>query len=718
MTTALEGSLPRPGARISLILVLAGSAVACICAVYAHFHLSGQLTDYRGALSLLDRLFDFLLAGALGVASFCAGRATAQLLSLDFAGVSEEVSFSAMIGVGVIGLGLLGLGLAGLLTPVAIWAFVALLVALCAPQAARLGELMRRGWDYATSTRARCAAALVFAVFVGLLALRTATPPHNLDEAIYHLPVAKLFAREGRVFPVCDNWAGNLPFLVQMIYAACVAAKADIAAKLFSLGLTIATAFAIYGFCVRFLGRRVGGYAIFAFFGAGMVIEVAVTARVDVTLAGVVFLATYAMINYLDSDRPGWLYVSGLLSGVALGIKYTAVIWVALLPVMLIAERVTRRPLRVSALARQCVAYAVVVLAVGSPWYIKNLIWFHNPMYPLVTGEVADVNGGRVRYFEDADVRRMDAHLLTARFEDPERVQLLQNELDKAASRRTDPHHPFRFWEYFTKPSTYSTAAESFHDPNYLFVLFPLILFFRRQRWVLWLGVLSVGFYLGVASASWSARNFLPVYPALTVVVAFVLVELSDRLEKRVPIIRALPFVVVIMVVASGSFVSASQIHNMRSLDFFVGAISRREFMSTMFYYPAISFINRELPPDARVMMIGAQMSYDLERAYVADVNLTATEWQRILARSDSLEEAHKNLRDRGITHILLFPSLFKHAARVGIRDGLGGASVADAGPDSFVLLRTWATIDSFCSKFTEPIYADKMGYTIYLIKP
>lgn len=718
MTVMPEESPQKQGTRRPFyFLLVVASAVAGISAVYAHFQLSSQLMDYKGGLCLLDRLFDFLLAGVLGVAAFCAGRATARALSLDFAGAAEEISFSTMIGVGVIGLGLLGLGLIGFMSPIAIWAFVALLPALCARQALRLGELARRGLTHITSTRARCAGAFAFAVFIALLALRSATPPHNFDEAIYHLSVAKQFAREGRVFPVYDNWGGNLPFLVQMIYAACMAVKADIAAKLFSLGLTIVTAFAVYGFCVRFLSRRVGAFAIFAFFGAGMVIEVAVTARIDVTLAGMMFLAAYAMMIYLESERAAWLYTSGLLSGLALGIKYTAAIWAALLVMMLIVERVIRKRSRLSALAGQCVIFGVIALAVGSPWYIKNLIWFHNPAYPFLTGEVAEVDGGHVRYFDDADVRRMDAHLVAVRSEDPEHVQLLENELDEAASRRIQLH-PFRFWEYFTKPSTYSTAAEPFHDPNYLFVLSPLILVMRRRRWLLWLGLLSAGFYLGIASASWLARYFLPIYPALTVVATFVLVELADRLKTRVPIIRALPFVVVLMVVASGSFVSASHLRNMRSLDFFVGAISRREFMSSMFYYPAITFINRELPSDALVMMIGAQMSYDLERDYIADVNWTTTEWRRILARSASLEEAHRSLRERGITHILLFPNLFKYAATVGIREGLGGASGADQGPDSLVLLRTWATIDSFCSKFAEPIYRDKMGYALYVIKP
>ena len=69
------------------------------------------------------------------------------------------------------------------------------------------------------------------------------------------------------------------------------------------------TALSVYGFCARFLTRRIGLIALFSFFAAGMVVG-ATTARIDVSLAGILFLATYAMMNYLETDRSGWLWLS------------------------------------------------------------------------------------------------------------------------------------------------------------------------------------------------------------------------------------------------------------------------------------------------------------------------------------------------------------------------------------------------------------------------
>src|ERR1043166_468291 len=122
-----------------------------------------------------------------------------------------------------------------------------------------------------------------------------------------------------------------MPFLMQMLYAIALMAKSDTAAKVFSLTVALVCALAVYAFCARFLSQRTGIVALFAFFGAGMVIEVAVTCRVDVSLACMLFMATYAMMVALERDRRGWLYASAMLAGFALGIKHTAAVWVLLL---------------------------------------------------------------------------------------------------------------------------------------------------------------------------------------------------------------------------------------------------------------------------------------------------------------------------------------------------------------------------------------------------
>src|SRR6185369_11131590 len=95
-----------------------------------------------------------------------------------------------------------------------------------------------------------------------------------------------------------------------MIYAVCLLANSDIAAKLFNLALAIATSLALYGFCKRYLSSRVG----------------------------VVAATTYAMMNYLDTGKRGWLWISALLAGFSLGVKHSAALWLLLIGVMYLIE--------------------------------------------------------------------------------------------------------------------------------------------------------------------------------------------------------------------------------------------------------------------------------------------------------------------------------------------------------------------------------------------
>ncbi len=79
----------------------------------------------------------------------------------------------------------------------------------------------------------------------------------------------------------------------------------------------------------------------------------------------------------------------------------------------------------------------------ASPWYIKNAIWFHNPIYPFVTGEVAEFGPNGVRYINAEDERKLDAHFEAARKAIPDVVTAQQQELTQAANTRVE-RHPMR----------------------------------------------------------------------------------------------------------------------------------------------------------------------------------------------------------------------------------------------------------------------------------
>jgi hypothetical protein len=704
-----------------LILVIS-YLIVFVSLLILHLQVTKLNEDYLGTLLAFDRLFDLSLALSITALAFCIGRRVCRFLQVDFDSGAEELAFSSMLGVGAIGLGVLLLGLVGLLRLVPILGLLALFVASSYREIFVLFNVLQRLFMAALRTKWRVIFSLLFLALTIILLVRTATPVHSFDEAIYHLSVAQKFVDRGRVYPILDNWAGNGPFLLQMIYAVCLLAKADIAAKIFSLIVALLCSLSLYGFCKRFLNHQTGLIAMFAFFGAGMVVEVAVTARTDVSLAFVLFLATYAMMTYFESKRSGWLYASAMLSGFSLGVKYTAGIWILLLAVMYLVESFISRSINFITIIKRGLLYTAIAAAVASPWFIKNALWFHNPVYPFGTGEVAAYSSQDIRYFNSEDEKKLEQFYQSARTQDPGLASLRQQDLERSALQRVQ-RHPLRVWEYFTKPDVYN-MAEDYHYPNYLFVIAPLVLLFFKRKWLLWLLFLSVGFFLVVTTTSWVGRILLPVYPPLTIIAAFLLskpIEWGEKVRWRkilVPVSVLLISGIVGIAVGYNLYLSIEQAQKERAIDFLAGNISKRRFMMSQFYYPPLDFINHQLPANARVLMLGAQMSYGLRCDYVAEVNWDSTEWRRLLVRNQTFSEISEDLKRQGITHILFTDSLFKWVALMG-RENYPNVSgiMPTSGPDYQVQLRNWTTFDIYSRFFLESIYTDQMGYILYRVK-
>jgi len=690
--------------------------------IYAHFHIAAAGEDYTGILVPFDRVFDLLLNLVLVASVYAAGRSVTRSLALSFSGLAEKVAFSIMVGTGVVGLLIFGLGMLGLFSalPVALL-FIALLVFTRSDVRGFYTSVIV-ATNRNVIAKERRVVAILFCAMLVLLTLRAALPPHAIDEAIYHLAAPKSFVEAGRIYPLYDNFSGDMPLLAHMFYVVCLIAKADIAARLFSLSLAVTTAIALYSFGARYFTRRMGVLAMFGFFGAGMVLEVSVTTRIDVTLAGMGFIALYAMINYFETDSRGWLWASALLSGFSLGIKYTAAIWLGLMGVMFLYESLVRKHQPFVTVLARGLLFSAIALAAFSPWMVKNYFFFKNPVYPFITGEVAEYGAQGSRFFNADDEHKMEAYLDQSRREIPQTLNQINALMIEAEGHRQE-RHPFRVWEFFTDPDRYNMGlAEGHHEPNYLFFLVPLLLFLPKNRWIVWLALISVAFFCVVASTSWIARYYLPIYPALTFIAVYVLVTLAERLKAQAPIARILPATAVVTTVALTLFVFALQFYVSGGASFLAGRLSRREFLQAGFYYPAIDYINHNTSGDSKVMLIGAQMGYHLQRPYLAEVGWDSVEWQRLMIRNNSIDSINEDIKRRGITHFLYGPGLFRFIAAVG-REGSGpsgvmykGEQVETAEKDYHVQSRNWATFELYRSKYLETLQTFKIADAEYIV--
>jgi len=140
--------------------------------------------------------------------------------------------------------------------------------------------------------------------------------------------------------------------------------------------------------------------------------------------------------------------------------------------------------------------------------------------------------------------------------------------------------------------------------------------------------------------------------------------------------------------------------------------------MKQFYYYPPSYYINNSTAQGSRVMMIGAQTCYDLQRDYIADTNWDSTEWRRLLIRNSTLDDLNDELKRRGITHVWVAYGLFTFVAEMGRRNypNVSGLPIR-AGPDYEAQLMNWSTLDVYTKNFLEPVYGDDIGNMVYKLK-
>jgi hypothetical protein len=693
-----------------LLLALFGAAI------YGHVRVAADPDHIVGLPLVLDHLFNLLIAGVMFAIFFSTGRRLLILFGFEWNSFAEEFAFCTTVGAAAIACLILATALAGLLNRyVVATIFLAALIASAA-QLSRLAEVARSMIARDYSRPIEIAYLLSFALLVLVMIFRVLTPPHAVDEAIYHLASVKRFIAAGSLTPLYDIAQGNTHMLVHMLYVPCLMIGADSAAKLLSVGFALTISLALYAYARRFFDQRTAYLAALAFFGGGMVVEVAITARIDVTLAGSLFLATYAMTVYLEQRLAKWLWLSAFLSGVAVATKLTAIIWIGALGLVYLIEALRRGTgrERVRHLGLG-VCYFLIVLAVISPWLLKNSVLFHHPFYPFAKGEtVNDQKSEPVAYFGPAEESRLEQYFQGAQARNPQLSGRIGEVLGQAAARSPE-RHPFQFWGYFTNPMLYN-VGEPFHTPNYLFVLCPLFLLFSRDRKLLWLSMCSVIFFGLMAWSAWTARYLLPLFPPLTLIAAYTVIRITQWLEPRIAIAKALPTLALLLTTGLTGYAEVSQLIRNRELNYFNGSLSRADFMSQVFYYPCIRYVNENTPADAKIFMMGSQMGYDVQRSYVADTSWESTPWRRLLLKGNSPQGVRDAMKAQGITHVLYSPNLYVFATTTGTL-GIASRNVNGTHPYYYEQWRNWLTFEEFKGTYLEPVYKDKYGSTLFLLK-
>jgi hypothetical protein len=580
-------------------------------------------------LAIVDRAADLLILSVLLLLSAALG---SRVLRRDVERPTlEELLFSTGLGLGLLSLGTLALGLLGLLHR---WLFWLLLAVLIATNARRMMVFVR-SLRFRRTGGKPSKLSLLLGTFLGFTLLTalvsTLTPPVEWDALVYHLAGPKEYLTAGRLLWVPDNFHLSFPALTEMLFLCAMLLKGDILARLIHLTYGALTVGAVYIFSRKHFDGLVPLLSAVFFASIPTAVTIATWAYVDLALSFYVFMAFFAVTNWLETPQDSrWVLVAGVLSGMAMSVKYTGLTTlVAASVLVLLAALRTRADYR-----RWLVGLSVLILvavALAVPWYLKNLAYTGNPIYPYLLGG-RGWNELRNTWLTSIGIRMSPLQLL-----------LLPWDLTVLGTQGTE-------------------AFDATLSPYFL-ALLPLGLFVRRNhRMLLPLALASLTIYvlwIAAGAATYSTfvlrtRILLPCFAPLSILAAYVVDSLKELDRRMFSLQRFLLMAIVVGLSVNALSQGLSFIgHN--PLPFIVGGESREAYLRRHLadgHYDALSYINTALPPSATVAFLWEPRSYYCERRCLPDV--VFDRFSQLAVEYEDVDQIAQWFEREGISHVLV----------------------------------------------------------------
>ncbi|KAF0155402.1 MAG: glycosyl transferase family protein [Elusimicrobia bacterium] len=549
----------------------------------------------------------------------------------------ERLIFSFGAGLAVFSLAFTVLGFTGLLYK---WAVMA-----CGAGLAGFGlfvhlERARRGFAGADGTGTPCrmvspadaageslsaADMLLLLLLAGVLLVNLTAalgPEIFYDALVYHLAAPNAYNLAGGIEHIPYNLYSNLPMAHGLLYSAALFFNGDTCAKLLNFSAGLFSALAAFALGRRLYGRRAGLWAAALFYAVTHVMVASWSAGTDTLLTLFSTLALYSALRAEGEGRYGWLALAGLMAGMAMGTKYTG-----LFPALGAGAAYLAKERRLDrAMLKELAFTGLIAALVVAPWLARNWAYKGNPVYPFMT----TVFG---------------ADPLSS----PEKIKGFLGE-----TRQMGGFEPGRWLMHPWATTMGKVANSEFFSPLFL-ALLPVCFLLAAPSSAappLWAYFLTV--WLTWSFSSSMVRFLMPALPAAGVLLAGALAG-RERTGLKAGVRWAM-LASFCVSAAWGLIIFNSQGRHLVP----TGAESREEFLPktrpghAYSSWRAYDYINRNLPADARVLVIGDARTFYLQRQYLASSVFDLNPVVELSAASRSGRELYELMAGAGITHLVL----------------------------------------------------------------
>jgi hypothetical protein len=635
--------------RTALVAMQAGGALAAgLTLTFIHWYASRLPITQASPVAILDALFSLCFVSALLLLAWAFGARLLTRLALAWHSPLEAACFQTTIGLAAISYLIFVLGVVGLLysplTAAILFATAVVLrddVRICTTSVVRAVRAIRQGGlahrPLALIVTVAGGALLVIGLAIALL------PPFSYDALWYHLAAPQDFLRQHRLTALPALPQANMPLAMEMLYAVCLMFGVQNGPALLHLACAILVILATWSFAARWFDQRVAWFSIAALATASDLIHWAVLPNIDLGLTLFVFLALYGLIAWRMERSRSWLILAAVVCGMALATKYTALIDLLILLVLLAGNPRSAWP-SLRAVGRQAALFTAIALAVAAPWYVKNALLLHDPVSPFLAAPY--VNPLLLTSPTVAPIAAtLPSRWLTA-LTVP--LHLIQSENDMALAGRS-------WQDYLALPfRLYSRGdLETYGRPSFLFLLAPFALLARRRSppagALALFGLLGFGAW---AVGGQELRYLLPVFPAFALLAGCTLAMLAGRwtlpgIRKRVTAL----VVAAALVVALVESLIVAAIYN--PLPVLGGRESRDAFLRReVNVYGADAYLQSVLAPGDRVLALGDGRSYYSRLPMILDSTYDME--HRVFTVPGSTDRSAALLQLAGIDYVLV----------------------------------------------------------------
>ena len=228
---------------------------------------------------------------------------------------------------------------------------------------------------------------LVFLMLtLGATALAALAPVTDGDALCYHLQVPKVFLVRQAVYFDPDLHETVYPLVTELLYAICLEFRGPVACRCLQWVLGLVFAAGVAALARPSLGRRAWWAAALAVLVPAISNGMAAPLN-DVSLAAFGVAALLAWTRCFDRPSRASTVVAGAFTGLAIGVKYPALVLAGLLtaatllrPVLDPAWRSRRGAIRTLMMAAGFLGTAVLL---GGAWYLRAYVYTGNPVFPF-----------------------------------------------------------------------------------------------------------------------------------------------------------------------------------------------------------------------------------------------------------------------------------------------------------------------------------------------